>query len=107
METPTDHWVETMTGLAATGVELIIALVGERPMQTHPLVPVLQVTADQKIQNRYSIDLDLYLDGASARWAARILELCEQTIEGRYMPAMYAHGNIDFQFTRGHLGVSL
>src|SRR5690606_27622576 len=33
METPTEHWVETLTGLGATGVDLIVAYVGEHPLQ--------------------------------------------------------------------------
>ncbi len=37
METPTDHWVETATGLeATTGVDLILAHTGEHPLQGHP-----------------------------------------------------------------------
>src|SRR4028118_1359909 len=31
MEAPTDHWVETATGLGATGVELMLAAVSGRP----------------------------------------------------------------------------
>lgn len=107
METPTQHWVETITGLAATGVELIIALIGERPMQTHPFVPVLQITTDPTVMNEFTTDLDHLLDGDHAGWAAQILEWSRQTMEGVHIPKMYKLGNIDFQFTRGLLGVSL
>ncbi len=107
METPTQHWVETMTGLAATGVELIIALINDRPMQTHPFVPLLQVASNLIIQKSYADDLDLKLIGNPSDWNDQILNLCKQVIEHQYTPQLYKQGNVDFQFTRGLLGVSL
>ena len=32
METPSQHWVETLTGLGATGVEIMLAYAGRQPM---------------------------------------------------------------------------
>jgi altronate dehydratase len=107
METPTEHWVETVTGLAATGVELIIALVNGRPMQTHPFVPMLQVASEPAMQQSYANDLDLFLTGNPAAWTNQILESCKQIIEHSYTPRLYQQGNVDFQLTRGFLGVSL
>lgn len=106
METPTEHWVETVTGLAATGVELLVAHVARQPMQTHPLVPVVQFSADEEME-QYAHDLDLLLAGEPAAWNEQILDLCQRVIEHRYAPKLYQQGNIDFQFTRGLLGVSL
>ncbi|MEZ4618669.1 MAG: UxaA family hydrolase [Caldilineaceae bacterium] len=63
MEAPTEHWVETLTGFAATGVEVILAHVAQQPMQTHPLVPVLQVSVTESME-RFGADLDLLLEGA-------------------------------------------
>ncbi|TBL68321.1 UxaA family hydrolase [Paenibacillus thalictri] len=107
METPTEHWVETVTGLAATGVELMIALVGCRPMQTHPFVPMLQVTSGLEMQQTYAGDMDLLLAGDSSVWTEQILEKCKMVIEHNYTPRLYQQGNVDFQLTRGLLGVSL
>jgi altronate dehydratase len=107
METPTEHWVETVTGLAATGVELIIAMVHRRPMQTHPFVPMLQVASEPTIHQTYPNDLDLLLTGNPTAWTDQILERCKQIIEHSYTPRLYQQGNVDFQFTRGFLGVSL
>jgi hypothetical protein len=107
METPTEHWVETVTGLAATGVELIIALVHRRPMQTHPFVPMMQMASDPFMQQTYTNDLDLLLKGNPADWTDKILERCKQIIEHSYTPRLYQQGNVDFQLTRGFLGVSL
>eukprot|EP01125_Pyxidicula_operculata_P004592 TRINITY_DN1730_c0_g1_i3.p1 TRINITY_DN1730_c0_g1~~TRINITY_DN1730_c0_g1_i3.p1 ORF type:complete len:898 (+),score=166.49 TRINITY_DN1730_c0_g1_i3:53-2746(+) len=47
METFTGNWVETVTGLGATGVELILCLTegryASRPTPSHPMVPLVQV----------------------------------------------------------------
>lgn len=107
METQTEHWVETVTGLAATGVELIIALVHRRPMQTHPFVPMLQMASDPAVQQAYGADLDLLLAGNPAGWTGSILERCKQILEHSYTPRLQQQGNVDFQLTRGLLGVSL
>lgn len=107
METQTGHWVETITGLAATGVELMVALVHQRPMQAHPFVPMLQAASEPAVQQAYANDLDLLLLGDPADWTNQILLRCKQTFERSYTPRLYQQGNIDFQFTRGLLGVSL
>jgi altronate dehydratase len=107
MDTPTEHWVETVTGLAATGVELIIAMVNRRPMQTHPFVPMLQIASELTMQQTYAHDLDLLLTGNPAAWTGQILESCKQIMEHNYTPRLFQQGNVDFQLTRGFLGVSL
>jgi altronate dehydratase len=107
METPTAHWVETLTGLGATGVEMVLAHVGQHPQQGHPLVPVLQVTAEEAVETNYGDDLDLVLGGDPAHWTAELLQLVAQVASRAYRPKLARQGNIDFQLTRGLLGVSL
>ncbi|RIK38269.1 MAG: hypothetical protein DCC55_21610 [Chloroflexi bacterium] len=107
METPTEHWVETLTGLAATGVEIIVAYIGQQPMQTHPLVPVLQITADPAVAATFGADLDLVLANGADDWLEQILEYVVSTLQHEYIPQLYQQGNIDFQLTRGLLGVTL
>jgi altronate dehydratase len=107
METQSGHWIETLTGLGATGVELILTYVGEHPMPGHPLVPVIQVTAAETVQQRYGQDLDLILAGEAAGWTDQILQLLARVISHQYTPRLQRQGNIDFQITRGLLGVSL
>ncbi|MDQ3397740.1 MAG: UxaA family hydrolase, partial [Deinococcota bacterium] len=107
METPTQHWVETLTGLGATGVEIMLAHVSDHPMQSHPLVPLLQVMIKEVEQGRYAKDLDLILRGASDRWAALMLQRLVDVATHKYLPKLYAQGNTDFQFTRGLLGISM
>jgi altronate dehydratase len=107
METPTEHWVETLTGLAATGVEVILAAIGQQPMQTHPLVPVLQISADPAVAAAVGADLDLVLGGNSEEWLDPIFNLLVRTLQREHTPRLYQQGNIDFQLTRGLLGVTL
>ena len=107
METPTSHWVETLSGIGATGVEIVLAYVGEHPVQTHPLVPVLQVTASEAMEARYGSDMDLILEGAAAEWPQQMLDLLADLISGNTKPKLSQQGNVDFQITRGLLGVSM
>ena len=100
METPTKHFIETLTGLGATGVDAIVALVGERARQGHPLVPMLQVGATSAIRD---VDLSAELPDL----AEQILALLPRVLSGDYIPAAIRLGNTDFQMTRGLLGVSL
>jgi len=105
MQTPTEHWVETIVGLGATGVELLIAYVGDHPMQGHPMLPMLQVSADETVIENFGPDIDVALKDDSSYRA--ILARIAETISHTYTPAVVAQGNIDFQVTRGWLGVSL
>ncbi len=107
METPTSHWVETLTGLGASGVETIIAAVSEHPVQTHPMVPVLQIADAQSRLQPYAGDLDLVLSGPPAVWVEAILQRIADLSAGEYAPRLYQLGNVDFQITRGLLGVSM
>ena len=107
LETPTEHWTEIVTGLGATGVEMILAHTGDHPVQGHPLVPVLQVSAESAVQVRYAEDLDFALVGPADAWANELLDLLVEVASRRYQPVAVAQHNTDFQFTRGLLGVSM
>ncbi len=107
METPTAHWVETITGLGASGVDVIVAGVNEHPLQTHPMVPVLQVADAASNLESFASDLDLILSGTPAVWADAILRRIAAIADGSYAPRLYQLGNVDFQITRGLLGVSM
>jgi altronate dehydratase len=104
MATPTGHPVETLTGLGGVGVQIILAHVGESPVQGHPMIPVLQFGPAN------SHDLDRVISPNAADpgdLAADLLHLACDTASGNYEPRLWAIGNTDFQFTRGLLGVSL
>ena len=109
METPTENTTETFTGLGATGVDLLLCHVGKRPLQGHPMIPLLQVSGHADVASRYGRDLDLRLDfGRAPRAVAEdIASLLCATASGDYVPRFFARGITDFQLTRGLLGVSM
>ena len=107
MQTATRHWVETLTGLGATGVEIILSHVDGRARQGHPLVPVLQVGCDRSPHDPGVSDLDLVLSGDRDTWTERLLGRIVEVLDGEYRPRSSELGNTDFQFSRGPLGISL
>ena len=102
METPTEQPMETLTGLAATGVALTLAHVVGAPLQSHQMVPLIQVSTDAATQTKYGDDMDLVTDDVDAMLAC-ILEVASR----RYTPKLHGKGNTDFQLTRGLLGISM
>ena len=104
METPTHHWVETLTGLGATSVEIMLAHVSGPPMQAHPMIPLLQVASGAETD--WSADMDLML-ADDASWTEAILPLVLSVASRTYVPKLYEQGNTDFQVSRGLLGISM
>lgn len=100
MATPRQHWSETLTGLGATGIELMVAHVEEHPMAGHPLVPVLQFTTGDSS----AMDLDAIF--AESNVSSDVLDLIVNTLNGTHTPKHQQMDNNDFQITRGLLGVS-
>ena len=99
METPTSHMVETITGLGATGVDMMVVHIVGHPIQSHRMIPLLQISTDSTTQSIYSSDLD--------QIKTSLLDLVLEVASRRYSPKLFAKGNTDFQFTRGLLGISL
>ncbi len=100
MTAPRPHWSETLTGLGAAGLEVMLALVDKHPLAGHPLVPVLQVTTGGA-----ATDLDAVLPDDNALHSA-LLELIAATLRGEHIPRHQQTGLNDFQMTRGLMGVS-
>jgi hypothetical protein len=107
MEAPTDHWVETATGLGATGVEVMLAHVVGRPLQAHRMIPLIQVSSDPETSEKYAEDLDVRLEKERTIWTGRMLGAVAAVCSREYTPRLFGAGNTDFQFTRGLLGVSM
>jgi len=107
MEAPTDHWVETATGLGATGVEVMLAHVAGHPLQAHRMIPLLQVSSDAETLEKHAEDLDVLLERAPSEWTEQILRTVAAVASREYVPRLFEAGNTDFQFTRGLLGVSM
>jgi altronate dehydratase len=107
MEAPTDHWVETATGLGATGVEVMLAHVARHPLQAHRMIPLLQASSDPETLEKHAEDLDVHLEGDPSGWTEQMLETIATVASREYVPKLFEAGNTDFQFTRGLLGVSM
>src|SRR5215212_9588930 len=107
MEAPTDHWVETATGLGATGVEVMLAHVAGHPLQAHRMIPLLQASSDPETLEKHAEDLDVILDGDPNDWTEQLLAAVAAVASREYTPKLFEAGNTDFQFTRGLLGVSM
>ena len=97
MANPRRHWAETLAGIGASGVEVMLAHVGGLPLAGHPLAPTLQVGAAGA---EGGLDLDATDD------YRRLLDLLAMTMSGDYIPRHEVAGLHDFQVTRGMLGVS-
>ncbi len=102
METPTDQPTETLTGLGATGVDLALAHIVGAPLQSHVMVPLIQVSTDATTQATYGADLDLETADVDA-----LLALIVEVASRQYTPKLHGKGNTDFQLTRGLLGISM
>ena len=97
MTNPRRHWAETLAGLGASGIELILAHVDGLPLAGHPLLPVLQVGAGAGAGD---------LDSTMADDAGHLFALLTAALSGDYIPRHRITGLDDFQVTRGLVGVS-
>ena len=109
MEAPTRNPVETFTGLGATGVEVMLCHVGRTSLQAHPMIPLVQVTADPSLAERCAGDLDrvLTLDRSAAGLVEELAALVADAASRRYLPRLWSRGVTEFQLTRGRLGLSM
>ena len=107
MEAPIEHWTESLSGLGATGVEILLAHAGEHPVQGHPLVPLLQVSAAGEVISRFREDLDGALEEGDTPWAEGLLQRVLEVAARQRHPRLWERGVTDFQITRGLLGVSM
>jgi hypothetical protein len=106
MQAPSAHWVETLTGLGATGVEILLAWPGDRPAQGHPLVPIIQIAGAARAAGAADFDLALEAEDAGS-WAEQILRRVVEVAGRRYVPKRFKQGDVDFQMTRGLLGLTV
>jgi altronate dehydratase len=117
MQTPTENAAEVLTGLGGTGVEIMLAHIDRTPLQSHPMIPLLQMSSDAHVCERFGADLDLSLcadandhcgaDSGAESIEKALISRIGETASRRYVPKLYAQGHSQFQLTRGLLGVSL
>ncbi len=107
MENPSFLWAETMAGLGATGVEMMLAVITSRAQQSHPFIPVLQAVEDSADRQLLGDDSDLVLMGSSRARLDTLLAGISAVLSRTIVPKLSKKGNYGFQITRGRLGVSL
>ena len=109
MQSPTQVPVEVVTGLGGTGVEIMLTHVGDAPLESHPMIAMLQVSTDAQAQQRFAGDLDVQLDATMSTEALRdqLLTRVSDVLSRRYTPRLSGHGMSNFQLTRGLLGISM
>ncbi len=95
MAMPTLDRAEILAGLG-TQVDLILSM-GDKPMPGHPMIPVLQISHHEHSQ------ADIVLSDDSPQI---ILNHIVGTLSRRYVPRALQTGNVNFQVSRGLLGVS-
>ena len=107
METPSNHWVELLTGLGATGAQVLLAYVADGSCQGHPFVPVIQFSSLQSAEKTGFTDLDLVLADPPSTWLNQLHHIIVQTVTGHYVPRTIRNGNTDSQVPRGPWGFSV
>lgn len=111
METFTDNWTETLTGLCATGVELVIIFsecdASNKYVSGHPFVPTIRIATTSHVERSSSSPLfDLVLSPSDpSQWCSDILEFLRRYLNCE-IKELKLNTLIDFQITRGTEGIS-
>lgn len=106
VRTETDHPVENLTGMAGCGAHLGLAIVSGHGQQGHPLIPLIQVAEASERGRVPSDDVDLFLLGRAEADRAAVLATIAAVVNHASSPVASARGFVDFQLTRGLLGVT-
>ena len=102
----TDHVVENITGFGGNGAHLVLTVVGEHAQQGHPLLPVIQAAESARRGALPADDIDLFLSGEADADAATLREWIAAVAQRERIPVANAQGFVDFQLTRGLLGLT-
>lgn len=102
----TEHWVENITGFGGNGAHLVVSVAGAQAQQGHPLLPVIQAAEPRRRGVLPADDIDLFLSGEPTRDAATLEEWIGAVASRQRTPVASAQGFVDFQLTRGLLGLT-
>ena len=102
----TDHWVENLTGLCGCGAHLALTIVSEHAQQGHPMFLVIQVAEAAQHGRVAALDIDAFLTGDAVADEAMLTLLVVATAQRDRTPVANAQGFVDFQLTRGLLGLT-
>jgi altronate dehydratase len=102
----TEHVVENITGFGGNGAHLALTVVSGNAQQGHPMLPVIQVAEPAQRGVIAAADIDLFLSGEPASDLDALIRLIATVAQGERIPAATAQGFVDFQLTRGLLGLT-
>jgi len=114
METLSDNWAEVLTGLGATGIEIMIYIAEGRQISrltpSHPMIPLVRVVNpvglnQSKVVKGTLEDFDLVLSADPAMWHESLLQLIIDIASNTKFPKN--RDLSDFQISRGPLGISM
>jgi len=113
MQTISENWVECLTGLGATGTEIMISLQVARqilkPTPSHPIIPLIRIAfpgdkPSKAIKDALD-DFDVILSGEPSEWTQKVLDEIVEIASQNKLPK---HADVwDFQICRGPLGISM
>ncbi len=101
-----EHFVENLTGLAGNGAHLALTVVSGHAQQGHPLLPVIQAAEPAERGHVAGDDIDLFLSGDAFADEAELLRWIVAVAQRERTPASMAQGFVDFQLSRGLLGLT-
>ena len=101
-----EHWVENLTGLSGCGAHLAVTVVSGHAQQGHPLLPVIQAAEPGERSRVAADDIDLFLSGDATDDEAELIRWIVAVAQHERTPASMAQGFVDFQLTRGLLGLT-
>jgi altronate dehydratase len=102
----TDHAVENITGFGGNGAHLVLMIVGDHAQQGHPLLPVIQVAELHRRGMLPADDIDVFLTGDAGADSATLIQWLVAVAQRERIPVANAQGFVDFQLTRGLLGLT-
>jgi altronate dehydratase len=102
----TDHAVENVTGFGGNGAHLALMIVNGHAQQGHPLLPVVQAAEASQRGIVPADDIDLFLSGDAAADEAELVRTIVAVAQRERTPAATTQGFVDFQLTRGLLGLT-
>lgn len=102
----TDHCVENITGFGGCGAHLALVITRDHAQPGHPLLPVIQAAETDQRGVIPADDIDVFLAGDAGADEAALAGLMVQVAERRQQAVSAAQGFVDFQLTRGLLGLT-
>jgi hypothetical protein len=104
--TETDHWVENLTGLCGCGAHLAVTLVRDHARQGHPMMPVIQFAPEAERGRVCAEDIDAFMPEDEVAAAALVAKWVAAVAGSGREVAAQRSGAVDFQLTRGLLGLT-